>query len=53
MSTSSRWLRRWMQHHFNALHVYAALSRMGVSKGNALHWSLRWERVMHRALYGR
>lgn len=49
----ARWFRRWMQHHFNALHVYAALSRMGVSRATALHWSLVWERTTRRALYGR
>jgi hypothetical protein len=45
-------MRRWMQHHLNALHVMALLHRCGCPHPHALTIARRWETVAHPWLYG-
>jgi hypothetical protein len=43
---------RHVQHHLNALHVLARLTRLGLSRPHALRLARRWESIAHPWLYG-
>jgi hypothetical protein len=44
-------MRHSLQHHLNALHVMARLTRLGVSRPRALRLARGWESLAHRWLY--
>lgn len=45
-------MRQDLQHHLNALHVMALLTRLGLSRPQALVLARWWESLAHRWLYG-
>lgn len=45
-------MRQALQHHLNALHVLALLTRLGLSRSRALVLARWWESLAHRWLYG-
>ena len=43
-------LRARLQHHFNPLHVYCRLRRIGLGNGAALKLCALYEKCLYRAL---
>ncbi len=46
-----RIMRRYLQHYFNALHVFCIMRRVGFDKGLSMALARRWERTFHRIIY--
>lgn len=45
-------IRTILQHHFNAMHIYCTLCRVGLQPARARRLAQRWERVrVYRKLY--
>ncbi len=44
-------VRHCLQHHLNALHVLALLTRAGLARTAALAVARWWERLVHPLLY--
>jgi hypothetical protein len=43
------WLSRTLQHHFNPLHLFCRLRRLGLGKNAALRLARLYERYLYRA----
>lgn len=44
---------KFIQHHFNSLHMFCKLRALGVSKTTAIRVCRAWERIVHPYLYRR